>query len=476
VPSSGKWYLEITLGTVGANSFIGLAGTTPIFNSYCIYGINGFGFLNSGWGSPSSTVSGTGAAGDVIGLAFDVDAKTLQFYKNGSSIGTISAFTFPQNWSIGFRCNAAVTTPWVFNFGQRAFAYTAPSGFKALCTANLPAPLVTKPSTVMDVLLWTGNGSTQTISGLGFEPDMVWLKRRSATANNRIYDQIRGATKSIYTDLTDAEGTESTGLTAFTSTGFSLGDQAGHNSLNGTFVGWCWDAGSSTVTNTQGSITNAQVRANTTAGFSVITITTPSSGTFTFGHGLGIAPSLLICKSRTSAYSWPVYHRSNGAGAYLYLNSTAATASSNIWQNTNPTSTLVYGDSSNWGTNEPYVIYAFAPQVGYSSFGSYTGNGSSDGPFVYTGFRPRWVMVKASTSVSFGSWRIYDSARGSYNVIQQELYANLSNSEDASNTIVDFLSNGFKLRSGAIDGYNGSGATIIYAAFAESPFNYARAR
>jgi len=477
VPSSGKWYLEITLGTVGSNSFIGLAGTTPIFGSYCVYGINGFGFANTGWGSPSSTVSGTGAAGDVIGLAFDVDAKTLQFYKNGSSIGTISAFTYPQNWSIGFRCNAAVSTPWVFNFGQRPFAYTAPSGFKALCTTNLPAPLVTKPNTVMDVKLYTGNGSTQTISGLGFEPDLVWLKGRSVAYSHQLYDQVRGAGKLLGSNTTNAESTVTDNLTAFTSTGFSLGSDAGTNQSSATYAAWTWDAGSSTVTNTQGSITSS-VRANATAGFSIVTWTGNGATNATVGHGLGVTPAMIIAKNRSTTNSWAVWFTGFTANEYLVLNSTAAKATFSTQWGSTPTST-VFGvaDTSVNGNGNSIVAYCFAPVVGYSSFGSYVGNGSSDGVFVYTGFRPRWVMIKASSST--GDWYIIDTARDIYNLSGKSLQANTSNAEPSIggsfSMTDDILSNGFKLRDGG-SGSNGSSVTYIYAAFAESPFNYARAR
>jgi hypothetical protein len=410
-----------------------------------------------------------------LGCALDADANIAYFYKNGTLAYT---YNFSSHLAVGsgnltpHAWNGSSGTPvWTYNFGQRAWTHTPRTNHKALCTANLPAPLVTKPSTVMDVKLWTGNGSTQTISGLGFEPDMVWLKRRSATANNRIYDQIRGAQWSLVTDLTNAEENETTGLTAFTSTGFSLGDQAGHNSLNGTFVGWCWDAGASTVTNTQGSITS-QVRANASAGFSVATLTTPGSGTFTVGHGLNVAPSLVICKARNQTFTWIVYHRSAGAGNYLVLNTTAASAANaTIWQNTNPSSTLVYGDVTNWGTAN-YVMYSFAPVNSYSAFGSYTGNGSSDGPFVFTGMRPRWLLVKRTSST--GNWNLFDTSRSDSNLVNKYLLPNDSGAEFTF-SFGDILSNGFKLRDTSAD-WNASGATYVYAAFAEAPLNYARAR
>jgi hypothetical protein len=324
----------------------------------------------------------------------------------------------------------------------------------------------------MDVKLYTGNGSTQTISGLGFEPDMVWLKCRSATADHRIYDQIRGATKSIGPNVTAAESTESNGLTAFTSTGFSLGDQApGHNSLNDTYVSWAWDAGTSTVSNTQGSITS-QVRANATAGFSVLTYT-GTGATATIGHGLGATPALVIAKRRdASGPVWAVYHSALGANQILQLQSTAAASTvSGYWGTPSSTTFGILTGSDIATGGGTFVAYCFSPVVGYSNFGSYTGNGSSDGPFVYTGFRPRWIMVKQSSTTS--NWVINDTARDTYNVCTKSLFANLSSAEDTTYGFFDVLSNGFKVRTSAL---NDNGATMIYAAFAEAPFNYSRAR
>ena len=274
------------------------------------------------------------------------------------------------------------------NFGQRPFAYTAPSGFKALCTTNLPEPTIADGSTAMDVALYTGNGSTQTISGLNFSPDLVWIKNRAnGLTAHRLCDTVRGATKEIYSNETDAEATDANGLTAFTSDGFSVGSSGGVNGSSNGIVAWTWDAGSSTVTNTEGSITS-QVRANASAGFSVLTWTGQTAAG-TIGHGLGVAPSLIICKARSNAQSWGVYHKDTGINNYLLLDSTgASTAYSGIWGSSAPTST-VFGVPGNVGLNNnntwTYVAYCFAPVAGYSSFGSYTGNGSAtDGPFVFT--------------------------------------------------------------------------------------------
>jgi len=477
IPSSGKWYWEV-VSTSGSNAMIGISPYSPTANYQSVTGAifyyqDGRKFI-SGSGSSYGTSYTTN---DVIGIAVDADAGTITFYKNNASQGAISgavAGLFPSlTDGSGADGNSLVT-----NFGQRPFAYMAPSGFKALNTSSLPAPLVTKPNTVMDVKLYTGNGSTQTISGLGFSPDLVWIKSRSFAEDSRVIDTVRGATNAIFTSLTTAEIVQSTGLTAFTSDGFTLGGFSAYNQNNSTFVAWTWDAGTSTVTNTQGSITSS-VRANATAGFSVVTYT-GSGANSTIGHGLGVAPQLIITKSRSSSFNWGVYHASAGNTVYGKLNLTDAFSALAIWQNTTPTSSVFYVGNYNAANQQSdnYVAYCFAPVVGYSSMGSYVGNGSSDGVFVYTGMRPRWIMTKPSSSD--GAWLIHDTSRDPYNVSNLELQANASSAEyntsgAGAGDRYDILSNGFKHRTGNA-GANGSGTTYIYVAFSESPFNYARAR
>jgi hypothetical protein len=266
-------------------------------------------------------------------------------------------------------------------------------------------------------------------------------------------------------------------LTAFNSDGFALNTAVGVNNSSDTYVGWAWDAGTTTVSNTQGSIT-ASLRANASSGFSVSTFTGATTGTI--GHGLGVAPSMIFIKARTSnpgANDWFVYHKDLGNTKYLMLNSTAAQGTYTIWNNTSPTST-VFSIGSGIGTPD-WVAYCFAPVSGYSSMGSYVGNFSTDGPFVYTGFRPRFVLTKASSAG--GNWQIIDSTRSDYNLADDKLWPSQSYEENASALggagadNIDILSNGFKLKN-ANNGTNGSGVTYIYIAFAELPFQYARAR
>ena len=494
--ASGKWYWEYTITTLGTRNGSGIIAADSLAAANgATYGFasssNAWMRQTTGGGSgvvannSSDVVTGLSGftANDVCIVAVDIDAGKLWFGKNGTwdssgnpATGANPTITFTPGGKSFYACVDAYNT-WagVINFGARAFSYTAPSGFKALCTANLPAPLVTKPSTVMDVKLYSGNGSTQTISGLGFEPDLVWLKGRSVAYSHQLYDQVRGAGKLLGSNTTNAESTVTDNLTAFTSTGFSLGSDAGTNQSSATYAAWAWDAGSSTVTNTQGSITSS-VRANATAGFSVVTFTKSngSSNAATIGHGLNATPYLIITKTRNLTEPWYTYHNALGNNGRVQLNETsAATIGTSVWGTTSPTSQVF---TMQGVLDANYVAYCFAPVVGYSSFGSYTGNGSSDGPFVYTGFRPRWLLIKCS-SVAGESWFVLDSARSAYNVTQDYLVPNSSASESSAYNIVDFLSNGFKLKTSAAgSAFNGSGATYVYAAFAESPFNYARAR
>jgi len=280
--------------------------------------------------------------------------------------------------------------------------------------------------------------------------------------------------KQLESNTTTAETTETTGLTAFGTTGFTIGALAQMNTSAATYVGWQWNAGGTTVTNTSGSI-SAQVRANPTAGFSVVAYTGTGSAA-TVGHGLGVAPSMIIWKGRNYAIDWAVHHTSIGAGSKVYLNLTNASAADTTYMNnTAPTSSVFSIAASSWTNNSSaatYVAYCFAAVAGYSAFGKYTGNGSNDGPFIYLGFRPRFVLIKSSTGAE--NWWLLDSARSANNVASLYLHPNTTNA-DQSFATMDFLSNGFKLRyNGAA--VNANGATLIYAAFAENPFKYANAR
>jgi hypothetical protein len=423
---------------------------------------------------------------DVIGVAVDPVNLTLQFYKNGTSQGLISS-AFPSGDYVPL-FYASNTNASAANFGQQPFKYTPPTGFVALNTQNLPAVNINNGAQYMAATLYTGNGSTQSISnganntiGITFQPDLFWAKSRSSSGTHSLTDSVRGVNSQLFSNLTNAEGTQTDQVTAFNSNGVSLGaNVAGTGSTNVntvTYVGWQWKAAGSSVSNTNGSITSS-VSANTTAGFSVVTYTGTGANA-TVGHGLGVAPKMVIVKDRNRVTDWSCLAMAANSGAgylgWIRLNTTDAWSTTAIlWNNTAPTSSVfsigTYDYVNYSGSN--YVAYCFAEVAGYSKFGSYTGNGSSDGPFVYCGFRPRFIMVKCSSTT--GNWIIDDSSRNTYNVVDLELYPSLSNAE-SSDPSYDFLSNGFKLRATSSN-KNSSGATYIYMAFAENPFNIARAR
>jgi hypothetical protein len=347
------------------------------------------------------------------------------------------------------------------NFGQRAFSYTPPSGFKALNTANLSVPSIKKPSLYMDATLRTGTGATASVSSLGFQPDLVWIKSRSAATDHGLYDAVRGAQKQLESNTTTAETTETTGLTAFGSNGYTVGALAQLNTSAATYVDWAW-------------------KESVTSGFDIVTYV--GNGTNrTISHNLGAVPKLIIVRSReaTSTGRWLVQHGTYGAARYAYLNETFAfdTANANLrWNSTDPTSSVFSLGTSSDGnhTGDNYVGYLFAEIAGFSRISSYTGNGSSDGPFVWCGFRPSFVMIKRADSAE--NWSIQDDARNPLNVVDARLKPNSADVEAVSSVQnVDFLANGFKLRNTDPE-KNASGGTYIFAAFAEAPFKYARAR
>ena len=724
--SSGKWYCELT---VTAKNALGIAGIIDIQNTrpsaYSLSGQTYVTYRSTGTVEGNQT-GGTGfswAQGDTLGFALDLDSgtQTLKVYKNGSLESTSNITASGVTWAMNYFYSEG-TSDYTVNFGQRAFAYSAPSGFKALCTANLDDPTIADGSDYMDVVLYTGNGTSQTISGLEFSPDFAWIKGKSVASGHGLFDTVRGATKRLLSHTTSLELTNSQYLNSFTSDGFGIGNHSSINTLDETYVGWTWDAGHpstpatgavsfdgtgdhlvlpasadfnfgsgdftieffwyptstdrqglyhgsfgadysigidyngfdnnkklgfwassngtswdianadgsgngittgeptqnawnhiafvrdgntlvmylngsnvgsvtssdtidladtdtpaigawwnsdtamsdvhgyisnfrivkgtalytssftpptaelTNVTNTkllccqsttsattaavspgtitangnaaattynpldafsvngtgystasaagitQGTIPLTGASVNQSAGFSIVSYTGNDGSSGTVGHGLGSKPSMFIVKNRdTSGDDWIVYHEALGATKRIKLNSTeTATTSSSQFNDTEPTSSLfTVGSLQNINDSYAYVAYCFAPVEGYSAFGSYTGNGNADGPFVFTNFRPRWIMTKASSAG--GNWQIIDTTRDVYNLANSKLWPSQSYEENsstlggASADNLDVLSNGFKLRT-TNAGTNGSNVTYIYAAFAENPFRTARAR
>ena len=335
----------------------------------------------------------------------------------------------------------------------------------------------------MAATLYTGNGSTQSISNavntVSFQPDFVWVKGRTEAYYHRLTSSLQSPPNFMSSNATDAENTTNGTISAITSTGFNVninGGTGGTNSTGITYVGWQWKAGGTAVNNTAGTITSS-VSANTTAGFSVVTYTGTGANA-TVGHGLGVTPGMVIIKSRTSAvYNWVVYHSGlTSATYYVSLNQNIAqTSYPTVFNSTAPTN-AVFNIGTDASTNQSagtYVAYCWAPVAGYSAFGSYTGNGSADGPFIYTGFRPRWFMVKRTDLTS--NWLVYDTSRIGYNQANNYLLPDLANAEGSGDNYLDILSNGLKIRVGN-QSTNTSGGTYIYAAFAENPLKYSNAR
>lgn len=481
--TSGKFYWEFTEGST-VNSFSGV-NTGLVLGG----GANGIYYASTGGGitgSSAATYSGTAlttATGNIVGFAFDADALTLAVYKNNTLQGTFSGLESGKTW---FPTIAPYTGSsggsGSINFGQRPFAYTPPTGFKALNTYNLPDSTIVAGNKYMDATAYSGTGANATITNAGaFKPDLVWVKNRSSSENHALYDSVRGVNQRLVSNSTGAESTVA-GVSAFNSNGFDI--NVNYSTSGQTYVGWQWQAGQgSTSSNISGTITST-VSANPSAGFSVVTYTgvATDNTNYTVGHGLGVAPAFVIIKNRgwaSSANAWVTWHQSQN-NKLMFLDSTGAADATDFtyMMPTAPTSSVltVRSDSNvstanryrTNGRTDSYVAYCWAEIAGFSKFGSYTGNGSTDGTFVYTGFRPKFVLIKNTSSGTTNDWQLLDTTRDPSNVGSHRLYPNLSQAEDDV-AQTDILSNGFKPRiTGA--SVNGSGNVYIYAAFAEVPF------
>ena len=334
---------------------------------------------------------------------------------------------------------------------------------------------IAKPTDYFNTVLYSGTGSDQSVTGTGFTADWIWLKERNGADYHFVNDSVRGKGSNnhylnIYPNDTTAEADQTTGLNAINSNGFDITYRAELNESGKNYVAWNWLAANGTASNSDGSITST-VSANTTAGFSIVSWTGNGSAA-TIGHGLGAAPELIILKNRTGVYGWQVYFKVLGSNKYLSLNSTDAVATSTeSWNNTAPTSTVfsVDGDSNNKNTQN-IIAYCFKEKKGYSKFGNYTGNGNADGTFVYTGFKPAFVLLKKTSGGQARNWCILDNKREGFNPENDQLHSNTTGAESmGSGTTLDLLSNGFKLRV-TDDDKNGSADPYVYMAFAENPF------
>ena len=464
-----------------------------------------------GWAYDFSTSSGNSGAydegtrtaypevsdGDICMWCIDLSAGLMWAGKNGiwfnsgnPAAGTGAIITGIPNTATGLKVSVDGGTTnrseLTYNFGQTPFKFPPPDGFQTLNTANSrPSTVIARPDKYFKTVLWTGDGNdNRSITGVGFQPSLTWIKTRSVDDNHVLHDEVRGANRQLFTNTTDGEFTGTTLLKSFDSDGFTLGTDSAVNGLNRTLVAWCWKAGGAAVSNTNGSITS-QVSASQDAGFSIVSYTGNGSSGATVGHGCGVAPSMMIVKRRTNATStmhWSVYHQSIGSNKIIYLDvNNAAATSGAFWNNTTPTSTVfTIGTDNDVNTlNEDYIAYCWSEVPGFSKFGTYVGNDVVDGIYIHCGFRPAMLMIKRVDTSGTG-WVIVDSVRETYNPVSTPLFANANIDEptSASTTLndrrfpVDFLSNGFKMRvqyqevNGAT---GGSFHTYIYCAWAEAP-------
>jgi len=496
--SSGKWYWEVTPSAITSGGcMIGIRAINQT-TAAIVSTTDGYGYYTTGRtysSSPSVTYGDTFTTNDIIGVAFDADNGKIWWAKNGvwqasgdPAAGTNEAYSGISGTYKPAVSNGGATSACTVNttFGQQPFAYTPPTGFLPLNTYNLPDETIVDGSEYFNTVLYTGNGTAigsggNSITGVGFQPDWTWIKSRSFAANHCLTDAVRGVTKTLFTDGTFVESTLTEGVSTFDSDGFTVGNNASMNTSSATYVAWNWKANGSGVSNTIGD-TNATVSANTTSGFSIVSFNAGAAGNHTVGHGLGVTPEMIIMKDRdSSGYgNWTVFHSAvcTSTSNYLLLNGTSGLGSvANSWGSALPTNTVFgFGSNVNVAANDDIIAYCFAGVEGFSAFGSYTGNGSTDGPFIYTGFRPAWIMIKRTDATN--NWVMHDTKRDPYNQALNLLWPNLSNAEaagSASNYGFDLLSNGFKAK-GTTGGGNDSGGTYIYAAFAENPFKNALAR
>ena len=527
---SGKWYWETRrhnannssaqlsngVGIAQVNGYIELNPYQSATN-WSYYSHQGYKYNNNSGQSYGDTWND---AGDIIGVAFDADNGAIWFSKNGTwqnsaTASEIAAGTTTNAAYTGLTDSEGYVCVWWrtggnnaveidINFGTNPsfnqeltgsdvgtesgdggalFKYAPPTGFKALTTSNMPDVTITQGSDNFNTVLYTGNASTLSVTGVGFQPDWVWIKSRAATRYHMLYDVVRGVTKAVRPSLTTAQVTNSNTLTSFDSDGFSVGTDSDVNTAE-TLLSWNWKAGGSASTIAAGSISTgpdvpsvaSTVSANTTAGFSIVQYEGLSSGTQTVGHGLNSAPEYILFKNIDDTSSWVIYSEPVGTGGFLITNSTNGTNTSDVagtFNSTAPTNNVFTVGTNNavGGNGETIIAYCFHSVEGYSKIGTFQGNSDSNGTFVYLGFRPAWVLIKSTSSGT--SWCIFDSKRLGYNVDNNLM--RIGNVTEQTDDDVDFVSNGLKFRRSSTN-FNNSSHTYVYLALAEAPFKFSNAR
>jgi|TARA_R100000458_G_scaffold1197_1_gene1013 hypothetical protein len=489
IDDGGKHVCEFqkSSGTFGLIGIMQNGNHTNTTGNSNMYGYN----LGTGEvfkGNPTASVLtdlGTGAANSLMRIEYDGSNDTIKIFDDGTEIfpastGVSNTVGLTGHNSLHFGC-APYASGTIITATFSPLSGTPTTGFKELTAPNLPDPTIADPSDHFNTVLYTGNGATgQSITGVGFQPDWTWTKIRSPNAySHQLFDAVRGAGKNLQSNNTNAEGDLTSEFISFDSDGFSIDDvNQNVNENSSTYVSWNWKANGSGSSNEDGSINTTATSANTTAGFSISTFTGNGTSGATFGHGLGVAPKMVIVKERSPAgNNWKVGHDAMGWGKYIAWDTNAAQVTDSAhWNDTAPSSSVVtLGDDTGINQNTAtYVAYCFAEVAGYSSIGGYEGNGSTNGPFIYTGFKPAWIMLKRYDSSA--EWEVSDRVRDPDNPIRLILQPNSNAVEwDATTRDIDWLSNGFKHRSSHAD-FNASGGDYLYLAFAESPFKTATAR
>ena len=528
---TGKWYIEYYVNSGSSGRNVGVVPTNSIkynqgdynFPATGDYGI----ILNSNgsiYNNNDSTATQSGLTalqtGDIMAMALNLDAspKTLQYYRNGTSIGTAENINASATGHFTFMIMGHNQSTLTVNAGQDSsfagakstgtasaaddngfgdFYYTPPSGFLAMCSGNLPVDSNVDPAQTNDdhpvklcnAVAYTGTGTARNVTGFGFKPDFVWIKNRASPGDqaNRLVDSSRGVSKAMIPEDTQVENTETTAIQAFNSDGFTIGSAlGGYNTSTGTYIAWGWKAnGGTTSTNTSGTVTTT-VQASTAGGFSILTYTGGngswgSTNQDTIGHGLSAAPEFMLFKERNATDMWTVFHHSVGAGGgttaahnNLRLDNNEALYTNQSYKSFGgvmPTSTVVTieGNTTNLSTSN-HIAYVWHGVEGYSKFGAYEGNNNNDGVFVYTGFRPRIIFIKSIDQQ--GEWVVYDTARNVDNPVDSVLNWDVSSAESANDSTraIDVLSNGFKLRTSNITINNTN--TYVFGAWGDVPFKY----
>jgi len=426
----------------------------------------------------SSSYGGSFTSSNVIRIEVDLSSNpgTIEFFKDGVSQGdAFTDITSTKTWFFWCRCKSDTIKA---NFGQLGFAGTPTSGFTAPNVTNLPDPAITDPKRYFGTLLYTGNGTTgqtvtglETTSGTSWTPDWVWIKPRSAAYNSKLFDSVRTLGFSLESSTANAEANLSAEFIAFADGGFQVDDN-GSNNINQsgiTHVAWCWEAGGGGSSNSDGSVTSS-VSNNSTANFSIVKYTGTGSGNSTVGHGLGTTPTFIILKHLDRGQNWRVFHTAEGVGETGFLNTTDAFAADP--DRISAVSSTTFTAKSNMNESAEYIAYCFADVEGYSKFGGYTGNGSTNGTYVHLGFKPAFLFFKVGSTSD--AWQIYDNKRRTFNAYGESIAPNSNAVEGSFSERVDLLSTGFKTRS-TNTAINGSGENYVYAAFAHSPFKTATA-